>query len=633
MSVPLIWNNKIEKRTLILSVFLGALLTNALCFRYTPIKTDAENFFVRNLNFLDQVQNGYGLMGFLLAVLLSGFIYFTLKHIKESDKKTNPWFVVVSFLFAVLNVFGLMMYHMDDLPFFESTFWGVITLYLVCCWALLFFLASHWMEFAVGYIHAYKNPTDSKTNPVMALFAKHTWLVSFVVILICWLPWIIVYYPASMDWDVYRQLCSALAMGPFGKSAHDPWFASCVLAAFYKLGVHLGSENVGIFLFVIFRDIAIASIYATCVYQLKKANIKTFICICSLLFYAVTPVWGAYAKHAFKDTFSAALFCWFIICLITLIKEAKQKAVQWKTCIYYSVSAVAAVLSRNNPIYIIIPTTILLIILFIVQKINWKKCVAVSLSVFIYFGFNYYIFNYVGVKKGSSAEALSILVQQTARTVKYHQSEITEEEKQAINAVLNYDAMPSKYDPLVSDPIKNQFKGENFENGASGAYIKTWLSMAVKYPDTYLESFIGGSYGYYAFTPKLPLGSGNWNSGMTIFNWIRVEYFNKNFGFDFNYIEKLQPARDVLHSWSNVWETLPVVSLTNTIATYTWFAIFVGLVLLKNKQWPELIVILAIGIMFLTCVASPVNDAFRYYSPIAASAPALLLLFNKKTVE
>ena len=48
MSVPSIWNNKIEKRTLVLSVFLGALLTNALCFSYTPIKTDAENFFVRN---------------------------------------------------------------------------------------------------------------------------------------------------------------------------------------------------------------------------------------------------------------------------------------------------------------------------------------------------------------------------------------------------------------------------------------------------------------------------------------------------------------------------------------------------------------------------------------------------------
>ena len=305
----------------------------------------------------------------------------------------------------------------------------------------------------------------------------------------------------------------------------------------------------------------------------------------------------------------------------------------WKTCIKYIISAVLTALFRNNPIYAIIPSTVLLIVFLVIQKTNWKKCVAISLCIFIYFGFNYYIFNYAGVAKGSSAEALSIIIQQTARTVKYHQNEITEEEKQAIDAVLNYDAMPNNYDPLVSDPIKREFKRENFENGASSEYIKTWFSMAVKYPDTYIESLIGGSYGYYSFTPKLPLGSGNWNSGMTIFDWIRVEYFNKNMGFNFNYIEELQPMRENLHAWSDVWESLPVLSATNTIALYTWFVVLVGYALIRKKKWPELIVIMAVGIMILTCVASPVNDAFRYYSPIAASAPALLLLFRKKTSE
>jgi hypothetical protein len=152
--------------------------------------------------------------------------------------------------------------------------------------------------------------------------------------------------------------------------------------------------------------------------------------------------------------------------------------------------------------------------------------------------------------------------------------------------------------------------------------------MFFEYPATYLEAAFGQSYGYYAFTPKHPYWAGNWNSGMTIFDWVGSNAFD-NDNFSFHYGGDWNEARQVLDKWADVWDNLPILSLTDTIAFYTWFIVLIGYILGKNKCWYGLIPIVAELLMILTCIASPVNDCFRYYAPVAASAPALLSLLSR----
>ena len=58
-------------------------------------------------------------------------------------------------------------------------------------------------------------------------------------------------------------------------------------------------------------------------------------------------------------------------------------------------------------------------------------------------------------------EALSVCFQQTARYVKYHGDEVTQEEEEAIKKVLNYKDIGNLYDPNLSDPVKKTFKTES----------------------------------------------------------------------------------------------------------------------------------------------------------------------------
>lgn len=62
------------------------------------------------------------------------------------------------------------------------------------------------------------------------------------------------------------------------------------------------------------------------------------------------------------------------------------------------------------------------------------------------------------IEPGGIQEALSLPFQQTARYVKEHEEEVTQEEKEAIKGVLAYNKLGKYYNPKISDPVKATYK-------------------------------------------------------------------------------------------------------------------------------------------------------------------------------
>jgi len=374
----------------------------------------------------------------------------------------------------------------------------------------------------------------------------------------------------------------------------------------------------------------LAAIYAKSIGILRHVGMKRSFCFLALTFFALTPVWGAYAKHAFKDTFSAGLFCLYIITLIQIIQNMASETLTFRTCLLHGAAALFTSLFRKNCIYAVLPATFVLLIVLLIKKQKLHFIAVIAMSVLCYFGYNYYIVNYAGVQPSSIVEAMSIPLQQTARTVRDHGEDLTEEEFNGISGMFLYDTLAEAYDPIISDPIKSGkcvVPSEQRKPGASGQYFKTWAKMFFHFPVSYIEAAVGQSYGYYSFTPNLPEQSGNWNSGMTIFDWIGC---NGNFDeeFDFHYIGFTDNIRQILHAWAKVWNKLPILSLTDMCAFYTWIMVLMCYYLIINRNYLKLIPFVAIGFMILTCIASPVNDCFRYYAPVAASFPVLWALLK-----
>lgn len=363
-----------------------------------------------------------------------------------------------------------------------------------------------------------------------------------------------------------------------------------------------------------------------CVLLLKKAEVKSFIVIIILLFYAVTPVWGAYAKQPFKDTFAAALFCWYIMQTMVFVKNLVQNNKPDTTsCLFYSLSGLLAALFRHNYFYVMLFTSIVIIYSLCKRKIHWKYTVYIFSGIFIYVGFNYYIVTYGGVQAAMAREAFSLPFQQTARTVKYHGAEMKKEEKESINRVLDFNSIGKVYDPVISDPVKNTAKTTATKKDTD-AYFKTWFSQFLQYPVTYIEATIAGTYGYYTFTKDGYPSGGLGNCGMVILNSINKDAragFDKYFSF--NYYDRFKSLRTNLEKFAAKWHQTPLVNLTDSIPFFTWLLVIIITYMLVYKEGILVIPAFAILLAVLTCVASPVNGSFRYFAGIVAAMPVLLL--------
>jgi len=82
---------------------------------------------------------------------------------------------------------------------------------------------------------------------------------------------------------------------------------------------------------------------------------------------------------------------------------------------------------------------------------------------------------------------LSVPFQQTARYVKYHADELSDEDIKTIDYVLNYDTLAERYKPEIADPVKNEYNKYTKTKDLI-AYFKIWFKGLVKHPETYIDA-------------------------------------------------------------------------------------------------------------------------------------------------
>ena len=593
----------------------GLLVSLAFSFQYSfPALEERDitsSAFINAMSLFAKWINGYGIHWTVAVIGIAYLAFRTEKKCSEKNLVIIWSLAVISVLFGLLNTIGLCMHFKNELPFLEGGIKLFATIPVIFGWSLLFYITALWILWWIE---------EEKDYRVSWISEKKLFWSSAAIIMAFWLPWIIIFYPASMDNDVFYQLDTVLGYMP--KSNHHPWFASKVLTFFYLIGERSGSQNLGIFLFILVRDVLMALIYAKGIVFLKRNGARKITIVLTVLFYSVTPVWGAYAKHAFKDTFAAALFCWFILEISSLIQKEKAGKDSLADWIVTGAAGCVASLFRNNIIYAVVPSAALLIAYIVVCKKKVLKAVILASCISLYFLYNHYIFTYEGVQKGEEVEALSMPFQQTARVVALHHDELSRGEKIAISKFWDYDSIPEKYNPIISDPIKDTFRP--VEGVDSKDYLMLWMVMFPEYPREYFEAAFAQSYGYYSFTPKRAYWEGNYNSNMVLFHWIGTLFPSE--AFDFHYLKIFDFPRNVLAKWADIWDRLPWLNLTDTIAAYTWMTVLVGWCLLKRRRFAEFIPVVAALFLILTCIASPVNDCFRYFAPVAASVPVIIAL-------
>jgi len=265
-------------------------------------------------------------------------------------------------------------------------------------------------------------------------------------------------------------------------------------------------------------------------------------------------------------------------------------------------------------LYIAVPVGILLVLAVRGKHRLWGAS-SIAAVVVMFLIYSNLLLPALNVQPGSIKEMMSIPFQQTARYVVEHGDEVTTEEKAAIDTILPYDQLAEKYKPELSDPIKDMYR-EGVTSEQLMTYLKTWYSMLLKHPGTYIQAAINGCYGYF-----YPNGQ--------IENRLLFQYYSQGEPqytgyFNYAYSAGFADARELITDYSYfVWQ-VPGVGMLYNPAVYSWVLIIMCALLLRKKRIKALIGLIPALLTVLICCASPVNGLTRYMLPVMATVPLLV---------
>lgn len=226
------------------------------------------------------------------------------------------------------------------------------------------------------------------------------------------------------------------------------------------------------------------------------------------------------------------------------------------------------------------------------------------------------IFNLLNVTDGPIREALSVPLQQIARTVKYREGELTEEEKMKINEYMPVDEIGELYYPLISDQVKDTLNNEAVEENKMD-FVTLWLKLLFKYPREYVESFLSGSFGYWYPEAK------NWV--IWEFDADSYELAQQNLKIDVAQKPIVNPniINKMIHAIN--YYSIPIVSAIFSIGFVFWSTITMLVYVIYKKKYKLILAYIPILFLWLTTIASPVWCEYRYIYSIFTVAPLLIL--------
>ena len=441
---------------------------------------------------------------------------------------------------------------------------------------------------------------DRQSGEPVELGVRQTLLI-FLVIWLCWLPYLVVCYPGNVPYDGYYQL--NMYYGYNSPTNHHPWLSTLIIGWVTSLGRGI-SDNFGVFLFVFLQSIFCAAVFAVVCRKVFAYRVSRWIKLAAVLFYAVLPVWGNYATTLIKDTLYFAIFSLYGLLYIGFL-EGKPSAARIAGLL---VTACLVAQLRNEGVYIVAAS---LLFLLIVGHAKAACAAVLAVAVVFHAGLNN-AFYASGVARGSTREMLSLPLQQVARYMVYYPEDVSEEEKDLLNQVVPIDNIIASYDPVYADPVKDRYK--NPDAGTLLQFLKLYVKMGLRHPGCYVQAALNQTFGYFYpayltdrisnlqfYIKGAPLATGDMN----------IYYVRSN------------ETRNDLANYGNSWKHYPGIALLYP-GTYTWLTVLCVMYLFYKRRYQALAAVSLPLLTIAVAMISPVNGYLRYMLPVMALMPLLL---------
>ena len=566
-----------------------------------------------------------GILSILVYILI---VYIILNYLKKfKDKKTTIFFSIISLFISTTLVYG---YNLDTKETI-GIIYPITHIYIVL---LSIFIYSVFNFIISNFKKVYK-AIDNKISFKFLdkfLFDKHTYLKSFILILLAWLPIYLAFFPGIFSYDAPYQF-SDIYYWVFRSG--NPIIHTLLVGGCLNLGkIVFSNYNYGLMIYSISQMIILASVLAYVIHYIDKRNINKYIKIISLLIFMFLPTHVLLSMTPTKDVLFSCFVILLFIKLIDMVSykdEFYDKKNIVKNIILTILYSFLMMIFRPNGLYGFVFVSIFLLIY------NRKKLITTLIIILIplclYKGYGY-LTSYLpqGTNKFEGMPPVYIVpVQQLART--YNYANLTKKEKQELDSVFtkNKHKHPLKeYRKHIYDPVsRNMDKGimkHNIED-----LRKVYIKYLFKYPNIYLDAFFDNSLSYWYLVDKYPDNS--------YYNLYRpyLEVYTEDRDYHTDNQIKNSSKIPILYKYyrsmveNGKFQSVPILSLLMNNALYNLLLIILFVFSLFKKKKETIPLLLLIGLIGTNFLGPVALTRYCYYLYIGL--PILIMLFVNKDKE
>lgn len=485
----------------------------------------------------------------------------------------------------------------------------IIALAIIFAGMLLLTFRCGILLFQWGITHTLQTETSVTDRQQLR---KVYWL-TFSLILLCWLPFYLINYPGVVISDSVDQMWQAINRSYIN---HHPVVQTWLIQfIFYLCSFFTDNFNSYVAVYCCLQVIAVASIYAYTVKSIYEYGVKKWFCRFIALFFALMPYNIMFGINMWKDTLFSAFMLLFIVLLWrntdSFPKEKIGNTIVEMLLLFLSGFCIC--MFRNNgflSFLFFLPFAVI-----ILWKSKKKICITlfgVILAVLLVRG---PVFSMLQVSETDTIESLSIPAQQIASVIAVD-GNITAEQRELLNQIVDVDRLPDIYFSECSDPVKNLVREKANQEALTEYgknYLKLWISLGIKNPGLYLQAYIKQTEGYW--NPDIQ----NWEytHGICVTS-LPIQTTPLLPDFICNLLQKY-----VVPIWGF---SIPVVGILWSIGGMMWvFFILIGFCIVKNKKENLLLFIPVLALWMTLMIATPVYAEFRYIYSLFLCMPIYIV--------
>lgn len=539
-----------------------------------------------------------------VSVVLVGALYLLLRRAFVSrDRRLNVTAALVGLLFSAFLLAGIPLQAAGTYAAFS---WGGALAWLGT-W--LIFGAVFGAAVLLCYQGALALARRAPRAGAESRFSRAlgSWPVVFVLLLLCWLPVWLAFWPGSFSPDSATQFYSYV---DWQHSTHHPLLHTLLLGFLLSVGIDAspdGTATWGLALYSMVQMALTAGILAYACHWLRRRGAPLAARLIVTLLFMLFPFYALWSFYSQKDVLFGALALLFSLQLCDVWREGPAALRRPWRIVAFVLVAVLMALMRNNGVYAL--CLLLPFGLALARGMRLRAAGLLAGCVAAYLAANGALVWATEATVPCKIEMLSIPLQQIARTLRDEPAAI-ELDTQGVLSTL-YEGSPADvYAPDIADPVKWAANYDSVDESLP-ALFSLWARMGIAYPKPFIEAFLTQNLPYYL--PGAPMRD-RFDLGVTQLDYYEIQ--EQSF---------LPGLRDVLLTYDGTLSLLglPGVRLLSDTAFYVWLCIAaLGLALYRRQRhWAVAFVFLLA--LWATCLAGPVA-IIRYMLGFFYAMPVLL---------